>query len=63
VLSLRILSIAAGAEIDVKDDNRGTPRFIRYRPGPTERARIACGEALPIAPNDCPASPMAEATE
>jgi len=44
-LALRIRSIGEAAELAVKDDNRGTPRFVRHRPGPDERAKIACGEA------------------
>ena len=44
-LALRMRSIGEAAELAVKDDNRGTPRFVRYRPGPDERAKIACGKA------------------
>jgi hypothetical protein len=44
-LALRMRSIGEAAELAVKDDNRGTPRFVRHRPGPDERAKIACGKA------------------
>ena len=53
-LALRIRSIAAGAAIDVRDDNRGTPRFVPHRPGPDERDRIARGEARPCAKRAAP---------
>ena len=59
-LALLIRSIAAGAALDVRDDNRGAPRFVRYRPGPAERARIACGEARPCAEQ---ATPVLEAPQ
>ena len=48
ILALRIRSIAAGALFDVRDDKRGVPRFVRHRPGPDERAQIACGEGPPV---------------
>jgi hypothetical protein len=44
VLSLRIRSIAAGAGIDVQDDNRGVPRFTRHRPRPDKAGRLALAE-------------------
>jgi hypothetical protein len=44
-LALRIRSIGEAADLTVKDDNRGTPRFVPYRPGPAARVGIACGEA------------------
>jgi hypothetical protein len=47
-LALRIRSIGEGAQLTVKDDNRGTPRFIAYRPGPDERGNGACGDASPM---------------
>jgi hypothetical protein len=47
-LSLRIRSIGEGARLTVKDDNRGTPRFIAYRAGPDERGHGACGDASPV---------------
>jgi hypothetical protein len=59
-LALRVRSIGAGAKLAVREDDKGT-RFVRHRPGPDERARGGGGEAPPIAPNDCPAIPMAEA--
>ena len=45
VLSLRIRSIAAGAGIDVQDDNRGVPLFTRHRPRPDKAGRLALAEA------------------
>jgi hypothetical protein len=51
-LALRIRSIGEGAQLAVRDDNRGTPRFVAYRPGPDARAGGACGEAPPIAQNE-----------
>lgn len=48
-LALRVRSLEEGAGLGVRDDNRGTPRFVRYRPGPAERAGGACGEAPPAA--------------
>jgi|SRR5262245_19948129 len=47
-LSLRIRSIGEGAQLTVKDDSRGTPRFVAYRPGPDERGHGACGGASPV---------------
>jgi hypothetical protein len=46
-LALRIRSIGEAAGLTVRDDNRGTPRFVAYRPGPAERVGIACGKAPP----------------
>jgi hypothetical protein len=51
-LALRIRSIGEAAELTVKDDNRGTPRFVPYRPGPVARAAIACGEAPSMRPDE-----------
>jgi hypothetical protein len=47
-LSLRIRSIGEGAQLTVRDDNRGTPRFVTYRSGPDERGSIACGDTSPM---------------
>jgi hypothetical protein len=47
-LALRVRTIGEGAQLTVKDDNRGVPRFIAYRPGPDERAGGACGDASPV---------------
>jgi hypothetical protein len=47
-LALRIRSIGEGAQLTVKEDNRGTPRFVAYRSGPDERAGAACGDASPV---------------
>src|SRR5262245_9091203 len=47
-LALRIRSIGEGAQLTVRDDNRGTPRFIAYRSGPDERGNGACGGASPV---------------
>ncbi len=47
-LALLIRSIGEGAQLTVKEDNRGTPRFIAYRPGPDERGNGACGGASPM---------------
>ena len=63
VLALRIRSIGEAAALDVRDDNRGTPRFVRYRPGPAERARSACGGAPPVRQTETPASRVREAPE
>jgi hypothetical protein len=46
--------VSSFAKLGVADDNRGTPRFVSYRPGPATRAAIACGEAAPVAQNDRP---------
>jgi hypothetical protein len=51
-LALRIRSIGEAAELTVKDDNRGTPRFLPYRPGPAARIGIACGEAPHVRLNE-----------
>jgi hypothetical protein len=48
VLALRVRSIGEGAQLTVKDDSRGTPRFVAYRPGPDERGHGACGGASPV---------------
>jgi hypothetical protein len=56
-------TIAAAAKLAVRDDRQGRPRFVDYRPGPDERGREGCGGYPPIAPNDCPATPYAEAAE
>jgi hypothetical protein len=45
-LALRIRSIGEAAQLTVKDDSRGTPRFVAFRPGPDERATAAGGDAL-----------------
>ena len=63
VLALRIRAIGEAATFDVRDDNRGTPRFVRYRPGPAERARSACGGAPPVRQTETPASRVREAPE
>jgi len=47
-LALRIRSIGEGAQFTVREDNRGTPRFVAYRPGPGERGNGACGGASPM---------------
>jgi len=44
-LALHIRTLAEGARLTVKDDNRGVPRFVSYRPGPDERGSVACGDA------------------
>jgi len=51
-LALRIRSIGEGAPLTVRDDNRGTPRFVAYRPGPDERGNGACGDAWPVRQSD-----------
>jgi hypothetical protein len=48
-LALTVRSLGEGAGLTVRDDNRGTPRFVRYRPGPAERAAGACGQPPPVA--------------
>jgi hypothetical protein len=47
VLALRVRSIGDAAKLTVKDDNRGVPRLVSYRPGPDGRAAVACGVASP----------------
>lgn len=51
MLALRVRSIGEGARLTVRDDNRGTPRFVAYRPGPDKEPRLACGGSSPIAQN------------
>jgi hypothetical protein len=49
-LALTVRSIAEGARLTVKDDNRGIPRFRSRRPGPAGRARGAGRRGLSITP-------------
>ena len=49
MLALRVHTIGEGARLTVRDDNRGTPRFAAYRPGPDKRPRLACGGSSPVA--------------
>jgi hypothetical protein len=55
-LCLRVRSIGEAACLTVKDDNRGTPRFAAYRPGPAEGGDGASGEASPARFTDRPAT-------
>src|SRR5262245_50277091 len=58
ILALKVRSIGEAAKLAVRDDRHGTPRFVAYRPGPAKRAGAGCGEAAPIASQDCPATPL-----
>src|SRR5262245_10107645 len=53
-LALRIRSIGEGAPLTVRDDNRGTPRFVAYRRalmrGATARAGMPGPCVNPISP-------------
>jgi len=62
-LALRIRSIGEGAQLTVRDDNRGTPRFIAYRSGPDERGRIACGDPPPMRSGDVSGQVFRETAE
>ncbi len=42
-LNLKVHSIGEAAGLTIRDDNRGVPRLVAYRPGPAERGRVACG--------------------
>ena len=55
-LCLVVRSIGEAAQVAVRDDNRGVPRFVAYRPGPNKLPRIACGGASRIAQNSAGAS-------
>lgn len=54
VLALTIRTIGEGAQLTVQDDRHGTPRFARHRPPAARRGRQGCGQASPVAPDDCP---------
>ena len=47
-LALKVRSIGQAAGLTIRDDNRGAPRLVAYRPGPAERGRVACGKAPPM---------------
>jgi hypothetical protein len=49
VLALRVRTVGEGAQLTVRDDNRGTPRFRRVSPG--------IATAPPIAPDGDPFPP------